>query len=167
MKEFKKARLKLVESLRRELIGPVKGDPDGRRFEELDVSPLQVYGAGILFPRKQLQECLEGGAEADDSEDFVPPGDDEIEDAEDVDLKVDDGGKRNPGVTAPDSRIEDQPLNLANEFSPSAVGITFRLTGSELLNVDVSFGTYEAIPTSAPHPSSPLTKSALDTSGLV
>ena len=152
MKEFKKARLKLVESLRRELIGPAKDDPDGRRFEELDVSPLQVYGAGILFPRKQLQECLEGGAEADDSEDFVPPEDDEIEDAEDVDLKVDDGGKRNPGVTAPDSQIEDQPLNLANEFSPSAVGITFRLTGSELLNVDVSFGTYEAIPTSKPHP---------------
>ena len=154
MEEFKKARLKLVGSLRRELIGPAKDDPDDRRCEALDVSPLQLYGAGILFPRKQLQECLEGGAEADDSQSFVPPGEDEVEDAEHEDLKVDDGGRRNPGLTAPDSVIEDQPLNLANEFSPSAVGITFRLTGSSLLNVGVSFGTYDAIPNTEPHPKS-------------
>ena len=152
MEGFKKARAKLLESLQRELIGPGKDDPDELRCEELDVSPLQVYGAGILFPRRQLQECLEGGSEADDSEDSVPPGEDEIEDAEHEDLVVDDGGKRNPGVTAPDSGIEDQPLNLANEFSPSAVGITFRQTGAKLLTVDVSFGTYNGISHSEPHP---------------
>ena len=61
MEDFKKARQKLVDSLRQELIGPAKDDLEGRRSEELDVSPLQVYGAGILFPRRQLQECLEGG----------------------------------------------------------------------------------------------------------
>ena len=152
MEGFKKARLKLVESLRRELIGPGKDDPDELRCEELDVSPLQIYGAGVLFPRRQLQECLEGGAEADDSKDSVPLGEEEIEDAEDEDLKVNDGGERNAGVTAPDSRIEDQPLNLANEFSPSAVGITFCQTGAKLLTVDVSFGTYEGISHSEPHP---------------
>ena len=152
MEGFRKARQVLVDSLRRELIGPARDDPDDRRCEELDVSPLQVYGAGILFPRRQLQECLEGGAEEDDSEDFVPPGDDEIEDAEYEDLEVDDGGKRNPSITAPDSGFEDQPLNLANEFSPSAVGITFRVTGAKVLNVDVSFGTYDAISISEPHP---------------
>ena len=152
MEDFMKARQRLVDTLRRELIGPAKHDPDDRKSEELHVSPLQIYGAGILFPRRQLQECLEGGAEEDESEEFVPPGEDELEDAEDVDLKVDDGGKRSPSTTAPDSRIEDQPLNLANEFSPSAIGITFRLIGSVLLNIDVAFGTYDATLTSEPHP---------------
>ena len=117
LEDFKKARQELVDSLRRELIGPAKDDPADRKSEELDVSPLQIYGAGILFSRRQLQECLEGGAEHDDSDEFVPPGEDEIEDAEYKDQKVDDGGNRSPGVTAPDSRVEDQPLNLANEFS--------------------------------------------------
>ena len=152
MEKYKKARLKLVDSLRRELIGPGKEDPDDSRREELDVSPLQLYGAGILFPRKQLQEFLEGGAETINSKNFVPTGEDELEDAEHDDLDVDDGGNRSPGSMAPDCGIEDQPLNLANEFSPSAIGITFRLTSAELLNVEVSFGTYESISTSEPHP---------------
>ncbi len=116
------------------------------------MSPLQLYGAGILFPRKQIQECLEGGAEADEPDGLVSSDDDEIEDAPHEEFVVHDGRERSSAATAPDAGIEDQPLNLANEFSPSAVGITFRLTNAEFLNVDVSFGTYEAISNSGPHP---------------
>ena len=150
--EYRAFRGALVDALKRELFGPSRDDPEALRNEELDVSPLQIYGTGILFPRKLRQEYLEDSPESagnelvgrDDAEDF----DDDLDEV----VKADDGGDRRTPAISADAGIEDQPLNLANEFSPSARGITFRVRGSLCLTVDVSVGTYSSSKISEPHP---------------
>ena len=47
---------------------------------------------------------------------------------------------------------EREPLNLANEFSPSACGISLRLGGPASLVVRVSYGTYSATKEAERHP---------------
>ena len=150
--EYKAFRNMLVQSMRRELFGPARDDSEDERNEELDVSPLQIYGAGILFPRKLRQDVLEDIPEVSESNAEEERGSDEIEDDMDDIPEADDSGNRTASPTSSDAGIDDQPLNLANEFSPSALGITFRVQGSRLLTADISFGTYNSERISEPHP---------------
>ena len=140
--EYKAYRETLVQAMRHELFGPARDDSEDRLNEKLDVSPLQLYGVGILFPRKLRQSVLEDIPEVSESDVKDERSSDEIEDDLDKVPEADDSGNRSASPTSPDAGIDDQPLNLANEFSPSALGITFRVQGSSRLTVDVSFGTY-------------------------
>jgi hypothetical protein len=150
--EYKAYRNTLVQSMRRELFGPARDDTEDRLNEKLDVSPLQLYGTGILFPRKLRQNALEDTPENSEEDLQGELGSDEIED--DLDETPESFGKSNQTVspTSPDSGIDDQPLNLANEYSPSALGITFRVHGSSQLRIDISFGTYTSEKISESHP---------------
>ena len=110
-------RASLVQLLRRQLFGPSIGDGDVDLVELLTVSPLQLYATGVLFPQRLVQNLLEGGLE--------PMGGDETDPVEgdltQIEVKE---GKRVSGGAADggESSEEREPLNLANDFSPSACG---------------------------------------------
>ena len=82
--EYREFRSTLVKELGHELFGPRRDDSDNIREEELDISPLQIYGCGILFPRKLPQNALEDSSEERTS------GIDEGLDPEGIDGDLDD-----------------------------------------------------------------------------
>lgn len=136
-------RLHLLKVLKDELLGPEPEDSSERQREELDVSPLQLYSAGVLFPRNTLGELREDeGADvcladdADSSEDDRP------------EIKVVTGDTPATEATEP----EEQPLNLANEFNPAAMGVTVRVDAGIMLRVEVSAGRYSSFEIEKPHP---------------
>src|SRR5688500_2794231 len=112
-------RAKVVDDLRRELFGPSPADAPEHLSELIAISPLQKYSTGVLFPQRVAQNVLE---------------DTVLDDGTTVD-KQDDGDVEERSELATFSRavVEDatsdirEPLNLANEFSPSAIGISFCL----------------------------------------
>lgn len=154
-KEYRTTRDGLVRAMRRELFGPTIEDAAEGQKEALDISPLQVYGAGILFPRKLRQESLEDDdPENQDSSESSKSLEDEIDDT----IEANDAGNRRASGNAPDAGIDEQPLNLANEFSPSAVGITFRVQSAKTLVAIISFATYTEKSVKEPHPSAGKTR---------
>lgn len=139
----KQIRSGLVERLYAELIGPKPDGAENELSEELEASPLSLYGAGILFPKRAVQNCLEDSSAAE-----LDPDDDsgDLEDA----VKI-DAGSRTSNVSS-DGVKEDPALNLANEFSPSAMGITFKTSKCKTLTVRVTAGRYAADRKDYPHP---------------
>lgn len=137
----------LVEDLRRQLLGPNSEDPEEDKVEILPISPLQLYATGVLFPQRLRQDLLE---------DSKPSEINEESDEKDGDLQtphVDEaksarGNYADEGLTS----LEREPLNLANEFSPSACGISFRIQSATALVVELTYGTYVPITRSEPHP---------------
>lgn len=150
--EFKEFRGSLVDAMRRELIGPDLTDAVEIQTEELEVSPLQVYGAGILFPQKLPHENLEDVADENDLKSSSDTSGEHIEDELD-ELTEKSGGKSRKGSMAgEDAGFDEQPLNLANEYSPSAMGITFRVMGKQPIKAKVTFGKYIRTKVKEPHP---------------
>jgi hypothetical protein len=127
----------LVEGLRRQLFGPAASDDHDAQTEVLTVSPLQLYATGVLFPQKTVQALLEDDQQAEEGESTADVGGDMSE------PHVRDT-KRSKGRTGDQGEASDErePLNLANEFSPSACGVSFRLQGPANLSAVVSFGRY-------------------------
>ncbi len=140
-------RAQLIESLERELVGPgyppydYVDVPDQPYVERLEESPTQRYSAGVLFPQRQSinelgdQEESQIVAEAAIDGDPIDPleGDPTAE-------------PRRDGVSG-DSLTDayDQTVRLANEFYPSAVGLSC-LCDSDAgdLTVQVSAARYES-----------------------
>lgn len=130
----------MAEDLRRQLFGPTDADAETTRTELMTVSPLQLYATGILFPQKMPQVLLEDNQQADVGDAAEDAGGD-LNDAEVREAKGARRGSLDEGGTSD----EREPLNLANEFSPSACGISFRLASPARLKVVVSFGTYASV----------------------
>lgn len=115
----------LIAALRRELIGPESpfdgsaGDPPPP--DVLVESPVQRYCAGILFPARQVQDESDDSADTDG--DPVPAGA-APENAPEEQSSVGESGK---GGGADDKLGDayDETVRLANEFFPSAIGLTF------------------------------------------
>jgi hypothetical protein len=141
-------RQSLVDRFRKELFGPVSADSDEEKNERLPMPPLQLYATGVLFPQRAVQDLLEGSSE---SEDEIPEDDPEI--SEDLaDATNEDTGKKSGGISDEGaSTSEAEPLNLANEFSPSAAGVSLRIAEPTRLSVRVSFGTYHTEQYSEPN----------------
>lgn len=147
MREHLACRQAIVAYVRRELIGPSPDDAEEVQREFLSVSPLSHYAMGVLFPQKTKQDQKEDVRDSDatpaSEEDLLPD-------------EVFDGGTAEPRsgntVDPIDAPHEDEPLNLANEFSPSALGITFRVVGSPSLLVSVRAGAYEKAHRDVPNP---------------
>jgi len=119
----------LIWALRRELVGPPwparKTDGEGEVTEPsaeiLQESPVQRYSAGVLFPSSQPI------SEIDNAD--TPEGGDGIEGREDnpeifADEEVMDSDRQGAGDDAI-SDAYDETVRLANEFFPSAIGLTF------------------------------------------
>ena len=98
--DYKAYRETLVQAMRRELFGPARDDSEDRLNEKLDVSPLQLYGAGILFPRKLRQSVLEDIPEVSESDVEGERSSDEIEDDLDEIPEADDSGNRTASPTS-------------------------------------------------------------------
>ena len=123
-------RQELVDALRRELIGPDLPPhgveiPEGTVYVEvLQESPSQRYSAGVLFPQSQPNNEVDIGDESDNEPTIDgADGDEEIpeirveEQAEDI--------KRDGRMNDQLADAYDETIRMANEFFPSAIGVTF------------------------------------------
>lgn len=136
-------RKRLTKILKDEILGPEPDDSAERQREELEVSPLQLYSTGVLFPRNTLAEQRED----DGAEGPLPvDGDSSEEDRPDVDVQTGDFPARET------SDPEEQPLNLANEFNPAAMGISVCVVAGVTLRVKISAGRYSSHEVEIPHP---------------
>ena len=142
MSETLEARDYIVDFLREELVGPSPGHPavqiDGEEILRPQDPPRQRYGAGILFPMRAEVLSLDATAEGEDvSGDADSPEQDEI-------VANQDGAETEPVETDPSDTPPDtdRDVTLANEFLPSAMGLTALVELPECLRVDVSAGIY-------------------------
>lgn len=134
----------VVDFLRKEIVGPSPGYPfvqlDGEEVLRAQDPPRQRYSAGILFPlRSHVRIQDETRADEDVSEDADSPEPDQI-----LDESRDDGALKetevSEGENPPDT---DRDVTLANEFLPSAMGISALLEVPEFLHVEVHAGVYK------------------------
>lgn len=142
--DYERFRSRVLKSLTDELLGPEPDDNDEHQHEVLDVSPLQLYATGVLFPQETLAEQREDDGATERTDD---PGEDSAE-AEEFDMKVERGERDTPESTD----VEEEPLNLANEFNPSAAGITVRVTEGITLDVEIKAARYEGENREIPNP---------------
>jgi hypothetical protein len=133
----------LVASTVRQIFGPTSHGPTEDQTELLTISPLQLYATGILFPQRLLQEELEDTAD--------PPTNDEIETLE-ADVEEPPAIHLRVGTDESDAAEDREPLNLANEFSPSAAGISFCLHEPCALRVTATWATYSPASIDEAHP---------------
>ncbi len=136
------ARNFIVDFLRKELVGPSPGHPavqlDGQEILRAQDPPRKRYGAGILFPiRSQVLRQEETGADEEASEDAESPDPDRIVEGSDVEDAVDT--EISSGDNPPET---DRDVTLANEFLPSAMGLSALLDVPERLVIDVSAANY-------------------------
>jgi hypothetical protein len=133
----------LVDTTIRQLFGPRAQDPTEEQTELLTISPLQLYATGVLFPQRMIQQVLE------DSGDVLTADEKEtLEEVADEVPIVETRTARQDG----DGSDDREPLNLANEFSPSAAGISFAIAESHPLLVHVTWATYVAEAAEELHP---------------
>lgn len=116
----------LLDALERELVGPDLPPhgttlPEGQSYiEELEEAPTQRYSAGVLFPQSQpLNEV-----QLHDEQPSADPNDDP-----DAELLLEDEQPYEPSRAGagPDAIADayDETVRLANEFLPSASGLSF------------------------------------------
>ncbi len=140
-------RQELLRGWSRQVFGPGLDAPLEELAEIIQISPLQLYATGVLFPQKMRHEQLE------DSSDAPTPEETRIVDGElEPPLELEEGGRHARDATEASGSAEREPLNLANEFSPSACGISFRVKGAVRLEFEVIYGTYASAKRSEPHP---------------
>ena len=134
-------RNEIVEFLRRELIGPDPGLPAQQLNREEILRPQDPprlrYSAGVLFPRKAAVAVAETATEAEtEMENSAVSEADELEN--------EDTGVGDPRA---DARGEgevptDQEVNRANEYLPSAMGISALLRLPDRLEIRIMAGAY-------------------------
>ena len=142
MNETRAVREHIVDFLRREIVGPSPGYPavqiNGEEILRPQDPPRQRYGAGILFPgRARLFSQEESGPAEDAEGDAASPDADEIlDDTETIGIEGVDGTREIPPET-------ESEVTLANEFLPSAMGISALVELSDLLRVEVKAASYD------------------------
>lgn len=137
----------VIESLRRELIGPAPGYPmtqlNGEEILRQQDPPRYRYSAGILFPAGvNFSATLDAGEEAADIAAADAVGE------EGVDGKADEAGvedrpeieaNTNEDKTA-DTDVEVDPTST---FLPSTMGLSFLASVRGGFRIECSWGTYE------------------------
>lgn len=131
----------IVAGLRAELIGPE--DDAAERLDRFD-SPRIRYGAGILFPKASPVPFQE-----DDNQGQAP-----APDAAEESSSSDIGGADDAGSGLEPTADHDEEVNRANDYLPSAMGITVRADLSHGLKIHVRSAHYQRVRTS-PSPGTP------------
>jgi hypothetical protein len=140
MSEILRVRQHMIDSLRRELLGPDPGRPfvqwagpgselNGEEVLRPQDRPRMRYGAGILFPNGMTYSGLIDGSA--DSPDVYGDEDALIEDLPE---QTDTGDEDDQG--------DDDEVPVLNSFVPSSMGISFLADCGEGLEVEVSWATY-------------------------
>jgi hypothetical protein len=135
-------RSEIIEFLRRELIGPDPGFPaqqlNGQEILQPQDPPRLRYSAGLLFPRKATVAIAETATEAEiESQGSEVSEGDELQN-EDIGLgdpRADDRGEGEVPT--------DQEVNRANEYLPSAMGISALLRLPGKLTAHIRCARYE------------------------
>ena len=112
MKTVTDVRDKLLDFVRDDLVGPAHG-PD----ETLEDQPTIRYSAGVLFPQ-----------ELENDESLPPAGDDVEIDIDESTLEPIDQDEKQTTKSLggePSDNDYDDTVTLANEYKPSAIGLTF------------------------------------------
>lgn len=139
MSETLEARDFILEFLRKELVGPSPLPPDvqanGEEILRPQDPPRQRYGAGVLFP-SESQVSSHDETATDEDEDAADAGSPEPGGMLENHADIDEGG-------GSDSTPEtDQEINLANQYLPSAMGLSTVVELPEQLQVEVAAATY-------------------------
>ena len=147
------ARDDLIEIMKSELMGP------GSEFNYPDIehelissSPLGRYSVGILFPQGNLtkQDNNDTISPDDEEDDIVSLTDENISDEnvgdstqnsiQKADNMIDDGDADLDDIT---DKNPDEEINMASQFKPSSMGITFTAKGNlEKIKCNVLYATY-------------------------
>ena len=133
----------IVDFLRKEIVGPFPGfpsvQPDGQEILRRQDPPRQRYGAGILFPmRSEVLRQDETGADEQATQNADSPEPDQIVESSQAGRLL-EGTEVSTGESPPDT---DRNVTLANEFLPSAMGLSALVEVPERLCVDVEAGIY-------------------------
>jgi len=137
MNEGTRVRSEIVEFLRRELIGP---DPrpehtqwnDGEEILRPQDPPRLRYSAGILFPKEARIQDSEGAT------------DEEVAPAETGPVEGDEPENVTPGGGGADAEDSaEHEVNRANDFLPSAMGLTALVRLPRRLRISVRAARYE------------------------
>ena len=130
--DFRGMRAAMVEDLQTKLFGPL----DPMDTNSIRLNPLQLYATGVLFPQRILMAEMD----ISESDDTAPLVDGDISGSGTSAA----GGSETDRTDRPSDATE--PLNLANEFSPSAMGLTFSVESGTELICRVRAATYRSEP---------------------
>ena len=137
----------VVDFLRKELVGPSPGYPvaqiDGQEILRPQDPPRKRYAAGILFPiRSQVAQQEETESNEDSSIDAESP--------DDMDRIIEgtkDGSVDQSQTNSDDTNGEtDVEIALANQFLPSAMGLSAVVNVPDCLVIEVSAAVYRHEP---------------------
>ncbi|MCJ2032703.1 helicase-related protein [Methylobacterium sp. J-068] len=144
----------IIDSLRRELIGPAPGYPlmrvdlsadrkcHGQEILRPQDPPRYRYSAGILFPAGvNFSATLDAGEEAADIEEAAAVGEDGVGGSA-AEAGVDDQAEIEATASedrTPDTDVEVDPTST---FLPSTMGVSFLADVSGGIRVKASWGTY-------------------------
>lgn len=134
----------ITDFLKQELIGPNPGPPDvqsnGEEILRPQDPPRLRYSAGVLFP---MQASVDLREDADEEEvEAAPPVDFDEEEANGSDSTEDYGRAGGAARRGEEELDADQEVNLANEYLPSAMGMSALVDVPDLLRVEVSAAQY-------------------------
>ncbi len=144
MSNSTQVRSEVVDFLSRELVGPDPGMP-AQQFAPADLSrhqqeilraqdpPRLRYSAGVLFPLKA--EVLQAGAATEEEVQSAEAAPAEGEESEEITPQSNFRGEKEEGA--------EQEVNRANEFLPSAMGLSALVLLPKRLKVRINAGRYE------------------------
>jgi hypothetical protein len=132
--DFREMRAAMVDELQAKLFGPLNPEDTS----PIRLNPLQLYATGVLFPQRVLIAEVDVAGSA--SEDADPLVDGDIPDAGAMAVGGSETDKTDRATDA------TEPLNLANEFSPAAMGLTFRVPKGTDLVCRIRAATYRSEP---------------------
>ncbi len=132
----------IIQFVHEELVGPCPGLPmvqlNGEEILPPQDPPRLRYGAGILFPSKILIDEQEDDADAAGVNLTENDGDDDSPSGAEATGEVDE----NADIRGDSQSETDHELNRANEFLPSALGVTVLMRVPDITRVEVSAAQY-------------------------
>ena len=136
----------IVDFLYRELVGPDPGYPAMQLNREEILRPQDPprirYSAGVLFPKKVDVGIAEAATEGEvEPEQSAPPEGEETEEATPASIDIGDLDE-----------LPDQEVNRANEYLPSAMGLSALVLLPNFLNPSLGSGDVCCPSTATPKP---------------
>ncbi|MCY4652650.1 MAG: helicase-related protein [Dehalococcoidia bacterium] len=130
----------ILDFLRSELVGPSQSpadtQPNGEEILRPQDPPRQRYGAGVLFPMK-----AQVPSQDETAEDEVPELSADSPDHGEILEDVEQGSSRGGDIESIPETEHD--VNLANQYLPSAMGLSVLVEVPDVLRVKVSAAKYE------------------------
>ncbi len=139
----KEVRDEIIQRLRKELLGPAPGFPavqlSGEEILRPQDPPRLRYSAGVLFPtRTEVPRQPDIEEKELQDADAAPP--EQPSSGDEIDNRVDLSDSPNPADQQPETELD---LNLANQYLPSAMGVSTLVKVSELLYIKIEAARYE------------------------